>query len=62
MPTYQFDAMDVRGQVIKETINAPNENAAQAKIWQLGYFMLSLRKRPADSSRKRILRALGHCR
>ena len=42
MPTYQFEAMDAQGQEIKDTIDAPNEEEAQATIKQMGYFVTKI--------------------
>jgi len=42
MPTFQFEAMDATGQEIKDVIDAPNEEEAQATIRQMGYFVTKL--------------------
>ncbi len=42
MPTYQFEAMDARGQEIKDVIDAPSEDEAQATIRQMGYFVTKI--------------------
>lgn len=42
MPTYQFEAMDATGREIKDTIEAPNEEEAQATIRQMGYFVTKI--------------------
>ncbi|MHC4399652.1 MAG: type II secretion system F family protein [Planctomycetota bacterium] len=42
MPTYQFEAMDPTGQEIKDVIEAPNEEEAQATIRQMGYFVTKI--------------------
>jgi type IV pilus assembly protein PilC len=42
MPTYQFEAMDATGQEIKDVIDAPNEEEAQATIRQMGYFVTKI--------------------
>ena len=39
MPTFQFEAMDATGQEIKDVIEAPNQEEAQATIRQMGYFV-----------------------
>jgi type IV pilus assembly protein PilC len=39
MPTYQFEAMDATGAEIKDVIDAPTEEEAQATIRQMGYFV-----------------------
>ena len=61
MPTYLFEAMDARGQSIRDEIEAPNEDKAQETIRQMGYFVTKIaekksRKAAADkaaSGRKR---------
>ncbi len=42
MPTYQFEAMDATGQEIKDVIEAPSEEEAQATIRQMGYFVTKI--------------------
>jgi type IV pilus assembly protein PilC len=42
MPTYQFEAMDSTGQEIKDVIEAPSEEEAQATIRQMGYFVTKI--------------------
>src|SRR5947209_3180085 len=42
MPTYKYEAMDTTGAEIKDTIDAGNEEEAQQKIRQLGYFVTRL--------------------
>jgi type IV pilus assembly protein PilC len=42
MPTYKYEAMDTTGGEIKDTIDATNEEEAQQKIRQLGYFVTRL--------------------
>lgn len=42
MPTYKYEAMDTTGGEIKDTIEATNEEEAQQKIRQLGYFVTRL--------------------
>ena len=37
MPTYQFEAMDATGQEIKDVLEAPSQDEAQATIRQMGY-------------------------
>jgi type IV pilus assembly protein PilC len=52
MPTYQFEAMDATGQEIKDVIDAPNEEEAQATIRQMGYFVtkISVKKAKKDAA------------
>ena len=42
MPTYQFAAMDATGQEIKDVIEAPSQDEAQATIRQMGYFITKI--------------------
>jgi type IV pilus assembly protein PilC len=42
MPTYQFEAMDATGQEIKDIIEAPSQEEAQATIRQMGYFVTKI--------------------
>ncbi len=53
MPTYRFEAMDATGQEIKDVVEAPNQDEAQATIRQMGYFVTKIavqktRKAPAE--------------
>ncbi|NLE38249.1 MAG: type II secretion system F family protein, partial [Pirellulaceae bacterium] len=55
MPTFQFEAMDSTGQEIKDVIDAPSEEEAQATIRQMGYFVTKIsvkRSRKADAAKK----------
>ena len=42
MPTFQFEAMDAAGQEIRDVIEAPTEEEAQATIRQMGYFVTKI--------------------
>jgi type IV pilus assembly protein PilC len=42
MPTYQFEAMDPQGQEIKDVIDAPTQDEAQATIRSMGYFVTKI--------------------
>src|SRR4051812_19712861 len=42
MPTYKFEAMDTSGEEVKDSIEALNEEEAQQKIKQMGYFVTKL--------------------
>jgi type II secretory pathway component PulF len=42
MPTYEFEAMDATGMEIKDEIDAPTEEEAQAMIRQMGYFVTKI--------------------
>jgi type IV pilus assembly protein PilC len=55
MPTYEFEAMDATGQEIKDVVEAPTEEEAQATIRQMGYFVtkISEKKSRAGAAQKR---------
>ena len=42
MPTFQFEAMDNSGQEIKDVIERPDQDEAQATIRQMGYFVTKI--------------------
>jgi type IV pilus assembly protein PilC len=42
MPTFKFEAMDTTGSEVKDSIEALNEEEAQQKIKQMGYFVTKL--------------------
>src|SRR5688500_8336159 len=42
MPTYKFEAMDTTGGEVKSSVDAINEEEAQQKIRQMGYFVTKL--------------------
>src|SRR5439155_21779829 len=42
MPTFKFEAMDTTGEEVKDQIEAINEEEAQQKIKQMGYFVTKL--------------------
>ncbi len=42
MPTYKFEALDTAGDEVKDEIEATNEEEAQQKIKQMGYFVTKL--------------------
>lgn len=42
MPTYEFEAMDARGEEIRDVIDAPTEEEAQTTIRQMGYFVTKI--------------------
>lgn len=42
MPLYKFEAMDSAGAEVKDSIEAPNEDEAQQKIKQMGYFVTKI--------------------
>ena len=50
MPTYQFEAMDQTGQEIKDVVEAPSQDEAQATIKQMGYFVTKISVKKARKS------------
>ncbi|MDB4864671.1 MAG: type II secretion system F family protein [Pirellulaceae bacterium] len=52
MPSYQFEALDPTGQVIRDVIDAPTEEEAHTTIRQMGYFVtkLNVKKSAADGT------------
>ncbi len=50
MPTYQFEAMDAKGQEIRDEIEAPSEDKAQETIRQMGYFVTKISVKKARKS------------
>src|SRR6516162_3280491 len=42
MPTYKFEAMDTTGGEVKDSVEAMNEEEAQQKIRQMGYFVTKI--------------------
>jgi len=56
MATYKFEAMDTSGGEVKDSIEASNEEEAQQKIRQMGYFVTRLTevatKKKKDKSKK----------
>lgn len=65
MPTYQFEAMDPQGQEIRDVIEAPTQDEAQATIRSMGYFVTKIavqkssQKTDAKGSSKKKTFALG---
>jgi len=61
MPTYQFEAMDATGQEIKDVVEAPNEDEAQATIRQMGYFVtkISIKKSRKTTAEKKTTKNKG---
>ena len=55
MPTFQFEAMDEAGQEIRDVIEAPTEEEAQATIRQRGYFItkITLKKSRKTADKKK---------
>src|SRR5262249_55989140 len=42
MPTFKFEAMDTAGAEVKDSVDAVNEEEAQQKIRQMGYFVTKI--------------------
>ena len=42
MPAFQFEAMDAQGQEIRDVIEAPTQDEAQATIRSMGYFVTKI--------------------
>ncbi len=42
MPTYKYEALDTNGKEVKDTVDAGNEEEAQQKIKQMGYFVTKI--------------------
>ena len=66
MPTFQFEAMDPQGQQIRDVIEAPTQDEAQATIRSMGYFVTKIQPQKSDkagaasaSSKKRKTFAFG---
>ena len=65
MPTYQFEAMDPQGQEIRDVIEAPTQDEAQATIRSMGYFVTKIsvqksdKRSAATGSKSRKTFALG---
>jgi type IV pilus assembly protein PilC len=53
MPTFQFEAMDATGQEIKDVIEAPNQEEAQATIRQMGYFVTKISEKKSRGAADR---------
>jgi type IV pilus assembly protein PilC len=51
MPTFKFEAMDTTGGEVKDSVQAANEEEAQQKIRQMGYFVTRLTE-VADKKKK----------
>jgi len=42
MPTFQFEAMDAKGQEIRDVVEAETQEAAQTLIRDMGYFVTKI--------------------
>jgi type IV pilus assembly protein PilC len=51
MPTYKYEAMDAQGNELKDVIEAPNEEEAQATIRAMGYFVTKLSVQKAKAQK-----------
>jgi type II secretory pathway component PulF len=58
MPTYEFEAMDATGMEIKDTIDAPSVDEAQATIRQMGYFVTKIcpKRMPDEKAESKLAR------
>src|SRR5436190_15031860 len=66
MPTFKFEAMDTTGGEVKDQVDATNEEEAQQKIRQMGYFVTKLtelqqkgKKGKKDAKKKAVGRKKG---
>ena len=50
MPTYQFEAMDAKGQEIRDVVEAENEEEAQTQIRDMGYFVTKIHVKKSRKS------------
>jgi type IV pilus assembly protein PilC len=53
MPTYKYEAMDTSGGEVKDTIDATNEEEAQQKIRQMGYFVTKITEQQSGKKGKK---------
>ena len=53
MPSYKFEAMDTSGEEVKDEIEATNEEEAQQKIKQMGYFVTKLTATSGGKGKKK---------
>jgi type IV pilus assembly protein PilC len=61
MPIFLYEAVDATGQEIKDIIEAPTQEEAQATIRQMGYFLtkISVRKARKTTAEKKTARKKG---
>lgn len=52
MPRFKFEAMDARGEEIRDIIDAPTEEEAQSTIRQMGYFVTMIRQEDLEKNPK----------
>src|SRR2546423_11661121 len=60
MPTFKFEAMDTTGGEVKDQVEATNEEEAQQKIRQMGYFVtklteMAVKGKKADKKKKGLV-------
>ena len=68
MPTYKYEAMDTSGGEVKDSVDAMNEEEAQQKIKQMGYFVTKITEQAGGKKKgkkgagagKRDFECLGH--
>src|SRR5437660_12150117 len=51
MPTFKFEAMDTAGAEVKDSVEATNEEEAQQKIRQMGYFVTKITEQAAGKKK-----------
>jgi type IV pilus assembly protein PilC len=52
MPTFKFEAMDTAGAEVKDSVEATNEEEAQQKIRQMGYFVTKITEQAGKKGKK----------
>ena len=62
MPTFKFEAMDTAGEEVKDEIEATNEEEAQQKIKQMGYFVTKLTQLGGDKAKGKKKKKSGKAR
>ncbi len=62
MPSYKFEAMDTAGEEVKDQIEATNEEEAQQKIKQMGYFVTKLTQVGAAGTKGKKKKKTGRSR
>jgi type IV pilus assembly protein PilC len=53
MPTFKFEAMDTAGAEVKDSVEAVNEEEAQQKIRQMGYFVTKITETAGKKDKKK---------
>ncbi|MCE9529973.1 MAG: type II secretion system F family protein, partial [Planctomycetes bacterium] len=62
MPSYKYEAMDPKGAEVKDEIEATNEDEAQQKIKNMGYFVTKLTKTSGGAKGKKKTKKAGKSR